>query len=141
LSYKDLWAGLCSGKSGISRITAFDPSSFKCQIAGQLPEFSIRDYVPKAIRKTTKLMSRDIEIAIIAANEAFKDAGLKTKAFDDEQSITINPKRSAIILGANSISCDLLEIAPSIAKGVVDGKFNIQKWEPTVSKQLPRFGC
>ncbi len=128
LSYKDLWAGLCSGKSGISRITAFDPTSFKCQIAGQLPEFSIRDYVPKAIRKTTKLMSRDIEIAIIAANEAFKDAGLKTKAFDDEQSITINPKRSAIIFGANSISCDLLEISPSIVKGVVDGKFNIQKW-------------
>lgn len=128
LSYKDLWSGLCSGKCGISRITAFDPSSFKCQIAGQLPEFSIRDYVPKAIRKTTKLMSRDIEIAIIAANEAFKDAGLKTKAFDDEQSITIDPKRSAIILGANSISCDLLEIAPSIAKGVVDGKFDIRKW-------------
>ncbi|HAL45393.1 MAG: hypothetical protein A2Y12_16505 [Planctomycetes bacterium GWF2_42_9] len=127
LSYKDLWAGLCSGKSGISRIGGFDPTSFKCQIAGQIPEFSIRDYVPKSIRKTTKLMSRDIEIAIIAANEAFKDADLKTKAFD-EQNVTINPKRSAIILGANSISCDLLEIAPSIVKGVVDGKFNIHKW-------------
>ncbi|HBG25867.1 MAG: hypothetical protein A2Y10_17935 [Planctomycetes bacterium GWF2_41_51] len=127
LSYKDLWAGLCGGKCGISRITAFDPESFECQIAGQVPAFSIRDYVPKSIRKTTKLMSRDIEIAIIAANEAFKDSGLKTKAFD-EQNITINPKRSAIILGANSISCDLLEIAPSIAKGAVDGKFDIRKW-------------
>jgi 3-oxoacyl-[acyl-carrier-protein] synthase II len=127
LSYKDLWAGLCSGKCGISRITAFDPTSFHCQIAGQVPAFSIRDYVPKAIRKTTKLMSRDIEIAIVAANEAFKDAGIVTKAFD-EQNITIDPKRSAIILGANSISCDFNEIAPSVVKGAVDGKFDIRKW-------------
>ncbi len=31
-------------------------------------------------------------------------------------------------MGANSISCDLLEISPSIAKGAVDGKFDIRKW-------------
>lgn len=127
LSYKDLWSGLCTGKCGINRVTAFDPSGFPCQIAGQVPEFSIRDYVPKSIRKTTKLMSRDIELAIVAANEAFKDAGINTKAFD-EQNITINPKRSAIILGAGLISCDLIEIAPSIAKAIVDGKFDIRKW-------------
>lgn len=148
LSYKDLWAGLCSGKCGISKITLFDPTSFAAQIAGQVQEFNIRDYVPKAIRKTTKLMSRDIEIAIVAANEAIKDAGLKTKAFDDEASITINPKRSAVILGANSISCDYNEIAPSVAKAAVDGKFDIRKWGidsiPTVTplwllKYLPNM--
>ncbi len=127
LSYKDLWSGLCQGRCGIGRITAFDPVGFTCQIAGQAPEFNIRDHVPKAIRKTTKLMSRDIELAVLAANEAFKDAGLKTKAFD-EQNITINPQRTAIILGAGLISCDLIEIAPAVAKGVTDGKFDIRQW-------------
>ncbi|MBU2457983.1 MAG: beta-ketoacyl-[acyl-carrier-protein] synthase family protein [Planctomycetes bacterium] len=127
LSFHDLWSALCQGKCGIDRITAFDPAGFTCQIAGQAPEFKIRDYVPKTIRKTTKLMSRDIELAIVAANEAFKDAGLKTKAFD-EQDITINPERTAIILGAGLISCDLVELAPSVAKGAVDGKFDIRKW-------------
>src|SRR4030042_5834257 len=102
LSYQDLWTGLCQGKSGIKRIIAFDPSGFTCQIAGQAPEFNIRDYVPKSMRKTTKLMSRDIELAVVAANEAFKDAGLKTKAFD-EQNISINPERTAVILGAGLI--------------------------------------
>ncbi len=92
LSYKDLWAGLCGGKCGISRITLFDPSSFKCQIAGQVPEYKIRDFVPKSIRKTTKLMSRDIEIAIIAANEAFKDSGIKTKALTNR---TLQSNRNA----------------------------------------------
>ncbi len=127
LSYKDLWAGLCQGKSGIGRITAFDPSGFTCQVAGQAPEFNIRDYVPKAIRKTTKLMSRDIELAVVAGNEAIKDSGLKTKAFD-EQNITINPQRTAIILGAGLISCDLVEFAPAVAKSITDGKFDIKKW-------------
>ena len=127
LSCKDLWAGLCQGKSGIGRITAFDPSGFTCQVAGQAPEFNIRDYVPKAIRKTTKLMSRDIELAVVAGNEAIKDSGLKTKAFD-EQNITINPQRTAIILGAGLISCDLVELAPAVAKSITDGKFDMKKW-------------
>jgi 3-oxoacyl-[acyl-carrier-protein] synthase II len=127
LSCKDLWSGLCQGKSGIGRITAFDPSGFTCQVGGQVPEFNIRDYVPKAIRKTTKLMSRDIELAVVAGNEAIKDAGLKTKAFD-EQNITINPQRTAIILGAGLISCDLVELAPAVAKSITDGKFDMKKW-------------
>ncbi len=127
LSYKDLWLGLCQSKCGINRITAFDPSGFTCQIAGQVPDFSIRDYVPKSMRKTTKLMSRDIELAVVAADEAFKDAGLTTKAFD-EQNVTINPERTAIILGAGLISCDLVELAPAVAKSITDGKFDIKKW-------------
>jgi len=127
LSYRDLWQGLCQGNCGISRITAFDPAGFTCQIAGQAPEFSIRDYVPKAMRKTTKLMSRDIELAVVAADDAFKDAGLITKAFD-EQNITINPERTSIILGAGLISCDLIELAPAVAKSITDGKFDIKKW-------------
>jgi 3-oxoacyl-[acyl-carrier-protein] synthase II len=127
LSYQDLWSGLCQGRCGIDRITAFDPSGFTCQIAGQVPEFNIRDYVPKSMRKTTKLMSRDIELAVVAANEAFKDAGLKTKA-SEEQDISINPERTAIILGAGLISCDLVELAPAVAKSITDGKFDIKKW-------------
>lgn len=135
VSYKDLWSGLCQGRCGIDKITAFDPSGFTCQIAGQAPEYNIRDYVPKSMRKTTKLMSRDIELAVVAANEAFKDAGLTTKAFD-EQNVTINPERTAIILGAGLISCDLVELAPAVAKSITDGKFDIKKWGSQGIEQL-----
>ncbi len=135
LSYKDLWSGLCQGKCGIDKITAFDPSGFTCQIAGQAPQYNIRDYVPKSMRKTTKLMSRDIELAVIAANEAFRDAGLNTKAFD-EQNVTINPERTAIILGAGLISCDLIELAPAVAKSITDGKFDMKKWGSQGIEQL-----
>jgi len=127
LNTVDTWASLCAGRIGIDRITAFDPVGFSCQIAGQVPDYKIRDYVPKTHRKATKLMSRDIELAIIAANEALIHAGFVTKGIDPEN-INIDPERVAINLGAGLISCDLVELAPAVAASVTDGKFDIRKW-------------
>ena len=47
LTGSEMWAGLCAGESGIGPITAFDPVGFTCKIAGEAPEYKIRDYVPK----------------------------------------------------------------------------------------------
>jgi 3-oxoacyl-[acyl-carrier-protein] synthase II len=127
LSANDTWASLCVGRIGIDTITAFDPVGFTCKLAGQVPDYQIRDYVPKTYRKATKLMSRDIELAVIAANEAFVHAGLVTKGIDPDN-ININPERTAINLGAGLISCDLVEIAPAVAASATDGKFDIHKW-------------
>ena len=127
LTVSDMWSNLCGGKVGINKITAFDPVGFTCQLAGQVPEYKIRDFVPKSHRKATKLMSRDIELSVIAANEAFSHAGLVTKGIDPEN-INIDPERVGINLGAGLISCDLVELAPAVAASVTDGKFDIHKW-------------
>ena len=127
LTISDTWAALCAGKCGIDTITAFDPVGFSCKLAGQVPDYKIRDYVPKTFRKAVKLMSRDIELAIIAANEALTNSGLITKGIDPEN-INVNPERMAINLGAGLISCDLVELAPAVAASINDGKFDIRKW-------------
>jgi len=127
LTVGDTWSSLCAGKVGIDRITAFDPAGFSCQLAGQVGEYKIRDFVPKTHRKATKLMSRDIELSVIAANEAFVHAGLVTKGIDPEN-VNIDPERVGINLGAGLISCDLVELAPAVAASVTDGKFDIHKW-------------
>ncbi|HCO92820.1 MAG TPA: beta-ketoacyl synthase [Phycisphaerales bacterium] len=127
LNTGDTWTSLCAGRVGIDTITAFDPVGFSCKIAGQVPDYKIRDYVPKSHRKATKLMSRDIELAIIAANEAIIHAGLVTKGIDPEN-INVDPERMAINLGAGLISCDLVELAPAVAASVTDCKFDIRKW-------------
>lgn len=121
------WEGLCAGKSGIKRITKFDPAKFTCQLAGEVEEYKIQQYVPKSFRKATKLMSKDIELAVIAADEAVRDSGLITKAID-EQKINVTPQRMAINIGAGLISCDPCELAPAVAKSLSDGKFDIKKW-------------
>lgn len=124
---EDMWRGLCEGACGIDKITAFNPSGFNCQLAGQVGDFKIRDFVPKTLRKSTKLMSRDIELAVIAADEALRGSGLVTKGIDPEN-INVEPTRMAINLGAGLISCDLEEISPAIAASITDGKFDIHKW-------------
>ena len=127
LTVSDMWAGLCAGRCGIGRIDAFDPVGFSCKLAGQVPDFKIQQYVPKTYRKATKLMSRDIELAVIAANEALTSSGLITKGIDPER-VNVDPTRMAINLGAGLISCDLVELAPAAAASTTDGKFDIHKW-------------
>lgn len=136
LTVSDMWEGLCAGKCGISKITAFDPVGFPCKLAGQVPNYRIQQYVPKTYRKATKLMSRDIELAVIAANEALGDSRLVTKAIDPEN-INIDPTRVAINLGAALISCDLVELAPAVAASVTDGKFDIHKWGASGIQLVP----
>ncbi len=127
LTAEDMWTALVAGKVGIGTITAFDPAGFTCKIAGQAPGYDIRDYVPKSHRKATKLMSRDIELSVIAANDALTHSGLITKGIDPEK-ININPERFSINLGAGLISCDIIELAPAVAASITDGKFDMRKW-------------
>jgi 3-oxoacyl-[acyl-carrier-protein] synthase II len=127
LTVKQMWEGLCAGRCGIGKITAFDPVGFSCKLAGQVPDYKIQQYVPRSYRKAVKLMSRDIELAVMAANEALTGSGLITKGIDPEK-VNVDPERVAINLGAGLISCDLVELAPAAAASVADGKFDIRKW-------------
>jgi len=127
LTVGDMWEGLCTGRCGIGKITAFDPAGFSCKLAGQVPDYKIQQYVPRSYRKAVKMMSRDIELAVVAANEALTNGGLITKAIDPEK-VNVDPERVAINMGAGLISCDLVELAPAVAASTTDGKFDIHKW-------------
>src|SRR5579864_7276766 len=85
-----LWQGLLAGQSSIQAITAFDASGFPCQIAAASPTAQIKDFVPKSYRKATKVMARDIELAVICADDAFKGAGLQSKAYTDTPNTVSN---------------------------------------------------
>ena len=127
LTSQDLWDGLVEGRCGANTIGAFDPVKFPCKIAGEVPAYKIRDYVPKSQRKSVKLMCRDIELSIIAAHEAVTNSKLTTKAVDPDN-VTIDPRRTAISFGAGLISCDLVELAPSVALSITDHQFDLKKW-------------
>ena len=101
LTVNDMWAGLCAGRCGIDKITAFDPVGFSCKLAGQVPDFKVQSVLPKTLRKSVKLMSRDIKLAIVAADEALRSSGLITKGIDPEN-INIDPARTAINLDRKS---------------------------------------
>ena len=129
------WDSLVGGKVGVRRISSYDPSGFPSQIGGEVPPYKIGDFVPKSYRKATKVMARDIELAVVAADDAFKDAGLQSRAYTD--SPTIEPTRFGCNIGAGLISCELNELtyALNIARG--DGnKLDLHKWGQEGMQQL-----
>src|SRR5687767_15967969 len=99
------WEALIAGHSAVRRIASFDPSGFSSQVGGEVPAYKIGDYVPKSYRKATKVMARDIELAVIAADDAFKDAGLKSKAYTATPEIPTT--RFGCNIGAGLINVDL----------------------------------
>ncbi|MFI4911188.1 MAG: beta-ketoacyl-[acyl-carrier-protein] synthase family protein [Sedimentisphaeraceae bacterium JB056] len=126
LTASDMWEGLKEGKCGLSEITAFDPVEFPCKIAGQAPEYKIRTYLPKHHRKAAKLMSRDIELAVMAADDAVRNSGLGTKHVEAEPKLV--PERTTINIGAGLVTCDIEEMAPAVSASIEDGKFDMKKW-------------
>src|SRR5439155_11998241 len=67
------WQALCSGCSGIGRITKFDASQFSTRIAGEVKAFDPLRFVE---RKDVKKMDVFIQYAIAATQFAMDDAGL-----------------------------------------------------------------
>ena len=69
----DFWESLIAGKSGITRIQAFDPTGHKSQVASEILTYNPEDYFD---RKESRKMARVSQLASSAAIEAVKDAGL-----------------------------------------------------------------
>ncbi|MEK7848738.1 MAG: beta-ketoacyl-ACP synthase II [Chloroflexota bacterium] len=67
------WEALCQGKSGISRITRFDATSLRTQIAGEVKDFRPEDFMEKKLVRRT---DRYQQFALAAAQMAVADAGL-----------------------------------------------------------------
>src|SRR5258706_5595678 len=131
---KTFWDNLVGGKCGIRRIEAFDPSAFPSQLAGEVPAYKIGDYVPKSYRKATKVMARDIELAVVAADDAFKDSGLKSRAYTDQPTITSG--RFGCNIGAGLISTDLNELTGAMHVAREGNKLDLQKWGREGMNQL-----
>lgn len=67
------WDGICNSRSGVTRISKFDPSILKTQIAGQVPEFDPTEFMdPKEARRSDYF----IQFACAASKIALDDAGL-----------------------------------------------------------------
>ncbi len=123
-----LWDALLQGRSCVKTISRFDPSKFACRVGGQLEEdFSARPFVPKDYRKAVKVMARDIEIAVAAADLAFRDAALATPGTGGDGALAPSDRLGCNI-GAGLICSDLDELGAAVNSAVTDGRFDMRKW-------------
>ena len=92
---------ILAGRSGVGRITRFDPSEIPVQIAGEVRGFDELAWVEKRDRKH---VSRVLPLALAAATEALSDAGLDYASLPLEQR-----RRFGVILGSGGGSQEFTE--------------------------------
>jgi 3-oxoacyl-[acyl-carrier-protein] synthase II len=80
------WESLVAGRSGVARITRFDPAPYAVQIAGEVKNFDPAQFID---RKELRHMDRCVQYAVVAAKQALEDAKLEITAENTERVGTI----------------------------------------------------
>ena len=86
---QEYWDSLINGVSGAAPITYFDTTNFKTKFACEVKNFNVEDFID---RKEARKMDRYAQYAVVATEEAVKDA-----AFDFE---TLDKDRVGVIWGS-----------------------------------------
>jgi 3-oxoacyl-[acyl-carrier-protein] synthase II len=95
------WNATRAGKSGIARITRFDPSELPVQVAGEVKDFREEDYVAP---KDRPHVSRVTPLAIAAAAEALAQAGIDPSKMSREEL-----RRIGVLVGSGGGSVEFTE--------------------------------
>ncbi|MGW4245269.1 ketosynthase chain-length factor [Nocardia sp. NPDC004722] len=75
LGKQEYWEATRSGRSGIGRLTRFDPSGYPATLAGEISGFDAAQHLPNRLLPQTDQVTR---LALVAADWALADAGIDT---------------------------------------------------------------
>ncbi|MBA3740926.1 MAG: beta-ketoacyl-ACP synthase II [Chloroflexi bacterium] len=106
------WDGLVNGRSGIGRITQFDPVKTASKVAGEIKGFDADTVMPK---KEVRRNDRYVHFAWAAAAEAMRDAGLPNPITDE----ALAWRTGAIIgSGIGGINTMIRDVAEAVLHGI-----------------------
>jgi len=126
---EELWDALASGRSGVGPVSALPAAAVPISFAGEARDFhgTIEDFGPldkeqkKAIRKGLKVMCRECQMGVAAAQRALADAGW---AFGQ-----VEPQRTGIVFGSDY----MLTLPEEFTEGIrscldENGEFDFSRW-------------
>jgi 3-oxoacyl-[acyl-carrier-protein] synthase II len=130
-SKEALWEALQAGRSGVGPLTILPAGLLPVSVAAEARQFqgAIDDFGPlqkdqkKAIRKGLKVMCRECQMAVAAAQRALQDAGLTPDKYD--------PCRTGVNFGSDY----MLTLPDEFTEGILqcvgeDGQFDFARWAP-----------
>ncbi len=97
MTARESFSAAVAGKSGISKPEQFSSEITQIFAAGQIKDFSPEPYVNK---REAKRMARFTQMAIVAAAQAWEEAGLKPEEYD--------PERVGVVLGSGMGGLDVI---------------------------------
>ncbi len=81
----EYWEGLKNGVSGAGPITRFNPANFKTKFACEVKNFNVLDYTDIIPKKEANRLDIFAQFALIAADQAFKDAAIDMTKIDKDK--------------------------------------------------------
>ena len=100
------WDSLVNGRSGITRITIFDPARTASKVAGEIKGFDADAIMPK---KEVRRNDRYVHFAWAAVSEAMRDAGLENPITDEALAWRTGTIIGSGIGGINTMIRDVIE--------------------------------
>ena len=97
MTARESFSAAAAGRSGISAPEQFSSELTQIFAAGQVKDFSPEPYVGK---REAKRMARFTQMAIVAAAQAWEEAGLKPEEYD--------PERVGVVLGSGMGGLDVI---------------------------------
>jgi 3-oxoacyl-[acyl-carrier-protein] synthase II len=112
-------AALANGTSGVRTVEAFSARALPVQFAGEVRGFDPKQHIKT--RKSLKLMSRDIELGVAAANMAMEDAGIETGQ--------VAAERLGVGFGADMLRTTPEDLSAAVRACFDDqGRFEFDRW-------------
>src|SRR6185437_13462288 len=120
------WNSLDERSCGIRRISVFDTSSVGIDAGAEVLDFDAKDFVKP--RKSLKVMSRDIQMGVVAASLATEAACVTTAG--------VSPERMGVVFGADMIHCEPDDVSNAYRRCVVDGRFDFRLWGQSSMEEI-----
>ncbi len=112
--------------SGVRPLAQFDTVALPLKIGAEVVGFDPKEFVKP--RKSLKVMTRDIQFGVTAADMACQSAGISAGA--------VEPERMGVVFGAEMMQCEPADVAAAFRDCLVDGKFDFARWGAAAQDQI-----
>lgn len=117
-----LWNGVLRGQTAVRRVSRFDPSSFRSQLAAEIDDFQPEDFLePRRARR----LERFSQLAVVASQQAVADSGLTPSAGPESFGVYVGSALGGVAYGeeqhASFVQRGVRSVSPTTALTVFGG--------------------